>query len=118
MDKFERLFKEIERELVDLKTTAKRGLGSIRFYQKSENVSKQSTTSIRITTTIRIASGEPLPAFLTIFTPLGFRNITTQAGQLTYSTSQLRSTSEEVSYSGSVIATSSAEIENLTVEVE
>lgn len=117
MDRFERLFKEIERELVDLKTTAKRGLGSIRFYQKTQSVQKSQATSITINATITIASGEPLPAFLTVFTPLGFMNITTVSGTTTYTTHQSKTTTGAIDYNGSVIATSSADIANLSVEV-
>lgn len=117
MDSFERLFKDIERELVDLKTTAKRGLGSIAFYQKTKPAQKMGATSITIKSVVTIASGEPLPAFLTIFTPLGFRNITTVAGTTSYTVNQSRATSSPVDYNGSVIATSSAEIASLSVEV-
>lgn len=115
-NKFERLMRAIERELVDLKTTCRRGLGSIRFYQKTKPVQKTGT-DITIQGTITIASGEPLPAFLTVATPLGMQVISTADGQNTYTTYQMQATSSSTTWSGSYIVTSSSLIDSVEVTV-
>jgi len=117
MDRFERLFKEIEREITDLRTISRRGLGSIQFYSASQSVTKAASTSITIKTTIKIASGEPLPAFLTIATPIGYAEVPTYSGTYTYIVNLIRATSSAETLNGSVIVTSSARIASMTAEV-
>lgn len=117
MDRFERLFKEIERELTDLRTISRRGLGSVQFYTATQSVSAAPDTNFQIKVTTKIQSGEPLPAFLTIATPIGYAEVPTYAGTYTYIVNLIRATSTAQSLSGSVIVTSSARIQSMTAEV-
>jgi hypothetical protein len=114
---FEKEITHIEEELRDLKTTARRGLGSIRFFQKSQTYQSSATTSFALDITVTIADGEPLPAFLTIITPLGNEPVQTYTSQRTYTLRYAFGTSTPVTYAGAVIATCSSKIESLTVEV-
>ena len=116
MDKFARLIKEFDRELRDLKTTARRGLGAMQFYQKTEPVQKTGT-SINIDIYIVLASTSDLPAFLTVYTPLAAQVIETVDGVLGYTVNQAAASGSSTTWSGSVIVTSSARINRIEVTV-
>lgn len=117
MTTLEQEITHIEEEIRDLKTTAPRGLGTIRFFQKSQTYQSSATTSFAIDITVTIADDEPLPAFLTIITPLGNEPVQTYTSQRIYTLRYAFGTSTPVTYSGAVIATCSSKIENLTVEI-
>lgn len=116
MDRFARLIKEFDRELRDLKTTSRRGLGAIQFYQKTEAVTKTGTT-FNLNVEIYLESTLDLPAYLTIFTPIGGKVINTISGVLHYSVAQAAGSSSSTTWSGSVIVTSSAHIDRIEVTV-
>lgn len=117
MDRFERLFKEIERELTDLKTTSRRGLGAIKFYTATQTVTKPASTSITLKITTKLDTSEPLPSFLTIATPIGYAEVPTYTGTYTYIVNLIKATSTAEALNGSVIVTSSARITSMTAEV-
>lgn len=118
MTTLEQEITHIEEEIRDLKTTAPRGLGTIRFFREiSAPIEKLNTYSIDINVTITIANDEPLPAFLTINTPLGNVPVPTTAGQYTYTYPFGRMSGTAFDVRGVVIATCSAKIANMAVEV-
>lgn len=62
---FEKELIAVERELRDLKTQCRHGLGNTRFYAKEMTVS--CTADYRYTFTATTMAGEPSPAFIGIF---------------------------------------------------
>lgn len=114
IDRFERLIREYKRELLDLKTTCKRGLGAIQFYEKSEAVQKTGT-SFNIDVDIYLANTRDVPAFLVIYTPIAAQVIETYEGVLGYTVNQAAASATTKTWSGSVIVISSARINRIEV---
>lgn len=62
---FERELLAMEREILDLKTHCRKGLGLTRFYSKTIEIEASAGVIYNFTATT--VNGEPSPAFITIF---------------------------------------------------
>lgn len=109
---FEKNLIRMKQELTDLKTIHQRGLGTVRFFQKSIDITKTTYTTYRVKATI--ADGEPEWPLISCYAygPIGASGITNVRFESQTATTATFAITTNASFTA--VVTSSSALKELT----